>query len=344
MNAALRRIRVSLLATPESLMSCLSGLMEMLVLARGLMAEDQDPFDVEVVARRLRIEVGMVRMPLAAHRTLQDVPATDVVIVPSVTFDADSWKSGQYPEEVRWLRAMHQRGAILCSTCSGALLLADAGLLDGQETTSHWILQRVFREVFPKVMLRLDRELIVSKDERLVMSGASTAWYDLALYIVSRYAGPATAQALAKFMMVQWHADGQTPYLPFDERMQHGDRAVLEAQLWLREHWRHPNPVESMIARSRLSPRNFARRFRKATGMAPLAYVQRLRIEQAKQMMESTPRAIDEISAEVGYEDASFFRRIFKRTVGLKPVDYRRRFCLQPSAVSDERSAMSDER
>jgi transcriptional regulator GlxA family with amidase domain len=334
MNAPLRRIRVSLLATPESLMGCLTGLMEMLVLSRDLMEPGQHPFDVEIVARSRHIEVGMVRMPLVAHRTFDEATATDVVIIPSITFDADIWKPGQYPGEVQWLRAMRHRGAILCSTCSGALLLADAGLLDGEETTSHWILQRIFRELFPKVCLRLDRELIVSRDERLVMSGASTAWYDLVLYLISRYAGPATAQALAKFMMVQWHADGQTPYLPFEEPMQHGDRAVKEAQLWLREHWRDPNPVEGMIAQSRLSPRNFARRFRKATGLAPLAYVQRLRIERAKQMMENTPTAIDEISAEVGYEDASFFRRIFKRTVGLKPVDYRRRFCLPVSPRS----------
>ena len=314
-------------------MSALSGLLEMLVICRDLMKEGQYPFSIEVVAGKPKLQVGLTGMPLAPHRTLREARDSDVVIVPSVMFEGDSWEPNRYPEEVRWLSDMHRRGAILCSACSGALLLAEAGLLDGQETTSHWMLQRAFRELFPKVVLRLDRELVVSKDERMIMSGASTAWYDLALYLISRFCGPATARSLAKFMMVQWHAEGQTPYLPFDEAMSHGDRAVLEAQNWLREHWRDPNPVEGMITRSRLSPRNFARRFRKATGHAPLAYVQKLRIERAKQMMESTPHAIDEISAEVGYEDASFFRRIFKRTVGLKPADYRRRVCLVRGSV-----------
>jgi transcriptional regulator GlxA family with amidase domain len=330
---AVPRIRVSLLATPQSLMSTLSGLLEMLEICRHLMEEELFPFSVEVVAREPQLQVGLMGIPIAAHRTLREARDPDVVIVSSLMFEGDSWTPGRFPEEVRWLSAMYDRGTILCSTCSGALLLAEAGLLNGQETTSHWNLQRAFRELFPEVVLRLDRELVISKDERLIMSGAATAWYELALYLIARFGGPATARSLAKFMMVQWHAEGQTPYLPFDEPMGHGDRAVLESQHWLRDHWRDPNPVEGMIARSLLSPRNFARRFRKATGHAPLAYVQKLRIERAKQMIESTPHAIDEISAEVGYEDASFFRRIFKRTVGLKPADYRRRFSLQRSVA-----------
>ncbi len=140
------------------------------------------------------------------------------------------------------------------------------------------------------------------------MSGASTAWYDLALNIVSRYTGPATPQALAQVHDGAMARGRQTLFLPFDEPVAHGDHAVFESQLWLQEHWRNPNPVEGMIARSRLRPLNFARGFRKATGMAPLAYVQRLRVERTKQMMESTLQPIDEISAEVGYKDASFFR------------------------------------
>jgi len=175
-------------------------------------------------------------------------------------------------------------------------------------------------------VLQLERELIISEDGRLVMSGASSAWHALALYLVARFSGPATARSVAKFLMLQWHAEGQTPYIAFRESTDHGDSAVLAAQTWLQGNWRAPNPVEVMIARSGLSSRNFARRFRKATGHAPLAYVQNLRMERAKQLLENTTDAIDQISVDVGYEDPSFFRRVFKRTVGLKPVDYRRKF------------------
>jgi transcriptional regulator GlxA family with amidase domain len=318
-------LRVSLLAIPDTFMSCLSGLLDILTVARDV-ADAPIPFDLEIVASRPRIEIGRTRMPVEADRTLAQIQRTDVVIVPASVMDGETWVTGRYPGEVHWLKEVHARGAILCSACSGALLLAETGLLDDQDVTTHWTLERTFRENFPGVRLRLERELVVSPDATLVMSGASTAWHDLALYLVARFSGPATARSVAKFFMLQWHAEGQTPYIPFEEPTGHGDRAVLAAQTWLQAHWSDPRPVEMMIARSGLSARNFARRFQKATGHAPLAYVQNIRIEHAKQMLETGTEPIDGISAAVGYEDPSFFRRIFKRTVGLRPAEYRRRF------------------
>lgn len=330
-------LRVSLLAIPDTFMSCLSGLLETLVVARDV-ADGPIPFELEVVASRPRIEIGRTRMPLLAHRTLDVIERTSIVIIPASVMDGDTWVTGRYPKEVRWLKNVHANGAILCSACSGALLLAETGLLDDQDVTTHWTLERTFRENFPGVRLRLERELVISPDGTLVMSGASTAWHDLALYLVSRFSGPATARSVAKFFMLQWHADGQTPFIPFDEPIDHGDPAVLAAQAWLQAHWSDPCPVEVMIARSGLSTRNFARRFQKATGHAPLAYVQSVRMEHAKRMLESGSESIDEISAAVGYEDSSFFRRLFKRKVGLRPGDYRRKFAPQPSGRSDRRA------
>lgn len=341
-------LRVSLLATPDTFMSCLSGLFDTLTVARDV-AEGQIPFEPEIVASKPQMAIGRTRMPIAADRTLDAIERTDIVIIPASVMDGQTWVPGRFPEEVRWLKAMHARGAILCSACSGALLLAETGLLDDQDVTTHWTLERTFRENFPKIRLRLERALVISPDGTLVMSGASTAWHDLALYLVSRFSGPATARSVAKFFMLQWHAEGQTPYLPFEEPTGHGDRAVMAAQTWLQAHWSDPNPVEVMIARSGLSARNFARRFQKATGHAPLAYVQNVRIEHAKRMLENGMDPIDEISASVGYEDASFFRRIFKRSVGLRPVDYRRKFApsrypadaAKPDSEKEERCSVT---
>src|SRR5690606_21543110 len=120
-----------------------------------------------------------------------------------------TWVPGRYAGEVRWLKTMYDRGAILCSACSGVFFLAEAGLLNGRDATSHWIFERTFRENFPDVSLRMERELIVSGNQRLVVSGASTAWHDLALYLIARFSGPATARAVGKFFLLQWHAEGQ---------------------------------------------------------------------------------------------------------------------------------------
>jgi transcriptional regulator GlxA family with amidase domain len=336
-------LRVSLLAIPDTFMSCLSGLLDTLTVARDV-ADGPIPFELEIVASRPQVEIGCTRMAVSARRTLDVIDRTDIIIIPASVMDGEKWVTGRYPEEVRWLKAMYARGAILCSACSGALLLAETGLLDGQDVTTHWTLERTFRENFPEVRLRLERAFVISSDGTLVMSGASTAWHDLALYLVSRFSGPATARSVAKFFMLQWHADGQTPYIPFEELTGHGDSAVMAAQTWLQAHWSDPSPVEVMIARSGLSARNFARRFQKATGHAPLAYVQNVRIEHAKRMLENGTDPIDEISAAVGYEDASFFRRVFKRTVGLRPVDYRRKFAPSrlPGDVSDAHRAAEE--
>jgi transcriptional regulator GlxA family with amidase domain len=322
-------------------MSCLSGLLDTLTLARDVV-DGPIPFVLEIVASRPQVAIGRTKMPIATHRTLDTIDRTDIVIIPASVMDGETWVTGRYPEEVRWLKAMHASGALVCSACSGALLLAETGLLDGRDVTTHWTLERTFRENFPTVRLRLERELIISPDGTLVMSGASTAWHDLALYLISRFSGHATARSVAKFFMLQWHAEGQAPYIPFEEPTGHGDRAVMAAQTWLQSHRSDPSPVEVMIARSGLSSRNFARRFQKATGHAPLAYVQNVRIEHAKRMLESGTDPIDEISAAVGYEDPSFFRRIFKRYVGLRPVDYRRKFA--PSRLPGHSSHDESER
>jgi transcriptional regulator GlxA family with amidase domain len=146
------------------------------------------------------------------------------------------------------------------------------------------------------------------------------------LYLIARHAGATAAQEVARFFALQWHQDGLTPYIVFEGRTDHGDGEILSAQQWLRDHFSVGSPVEEMIRRSKLAERTFKRRFAKATGLAPIAYVQRLRIEDAKRRLERTDVSVDEISWRVGYEDAAFFRRLFRRTTGLSPGAYRKRF------------------
>jgi transcriptional regulator GlxA family with amidase domain len=148
----------------------------------------------------------------------------------------------------------------------------------------------------------------------------------MVLHLIARYAGSTAAQEVARRFALQWHHDGLTPYIVFEGRTDHGDAEIERAQQWLGEHFSIANPVEEMIKRSSLSERTFKRRFVSATGLTPIAYVQRLRIEDAKRRLEGTQEPIDEISWRVGYEDPAFFRRLFKRTTGLAPGAYRKRF------------------
>jgi transcriptional regulator GlxA family with amidase domain len=134
------------------------------------------------------------------------------------------------------------------------------------------------------------------------------------------------AQELARNFALQWHQDGLAAYIVFQGRTDHGDAEIEGAQQWLRSHFSVANPVEEVINRSKLAARTFKRRFTQATGLAPLAYVQRLRIEDAKRRLERTNMPVDEVSWRVGYEDPAFFRRLFKRITGMTPGAYRKRF------------------
>jgi transcriptional regulator GlxA family with amidase domain len=330
--AAAEPLHVSLVAIPEAVISTLSGIFDVMN-AFTIMPPPNGgpvqppPFRVEVVGLRpgpLELASGV---PVTVQRGIDAFGATDIVIVPSILLGPEGWYKGRHPELVEWLRAMHRRGALLCSACSGIFLIAETGLFDGMDATVHYGYARTFAAAYPNVPIHPERVLMVSgRREELISSGASMTWHDLVLYLIGRHVGATAAQAVARFFALQWHQDGLAPYMVFEGRNDHGDLAILSAQGWVAGHFQVANPVEEMIRRSGLTDRTFKRRFTAATGLSPIAYVQRLRVEDAKRRLERTEAAVDEISWQVGYEEPAFFRRLFRRTTGLAPGAYRRRF------------------
>ena len=318
-------VRISLLAAPDVYMSSLSGFYDTFNMGAELSRGRVD-LQVEIVAERKELESRASRMPIVPHRTIDEVADPHVVVVPTTVANGAHWVEGAHQAETRWLAEMHRRGSIVCSACSGALFLAEAGVLDGREITTHWNLAATFRERFPMVRLLLEHELVASgPDGDVVTSGAAAACQDLALYIIARFGGGELAYEAAKFFMFQWHSDGQALYVDFEERLDHGDAAVLRVQAWLADHASMPSPVEAMAEQAGLPERSFERRFRAATGHSPLSYVQQLRIQQAKRMLARTRLSVEDVAWRVGYEDASAFHRLFKRITRVTPGRYRRK-------------------
>ena len=322
-------LHVSLVALPDAVVSTLAGIYDVIngVSLMGIARDGaRPPFRIEIVGEAegpLQLASGV---PISVQRAIDTIEATDIVIVPSVLL-RPGWEKGRYPRLVEWLARMHERGAMLCSACSGIFLLAETGLFDGKDATVHFGYAEAFAVAYPAVPIHPERVLVISgRREELVSSGASMTWHDLVLYLIARHAGATVAQEVARRFALQWHQDGLTPYIVFEGKADHGDGEIQAAQQWLAVHFSVANPVEEMIRRSKLAERTFKRRFAAATGLMPLEYVQRLRIEDAKRRLERTEASVDEISWRVGYEDAAFFRRLFKRTTGLTPGAYRKRF------------------
>jgi transcriptional regulator GlxA family with amidase domain len=259
--------------------------------------------------------------------SIRDNPPADIIIIPQLWLGPDEHLGGRYPEVTAWLRERYADGACVYSACSGALLLAETGLLDGREATSHWGYQHLFESRYPEIRFRPEPSLCFSDATgRLVTAGGSTSWHDLVLHIIGRHVSPAEALHIAQAYLLRPHEEGQLPYRPLVKPLPHPDAAIRDSELWLTKHFRESRAVVRAVRQSHLAERTLKRRFKAATRLTLIDYVQNLRIEEAKRLLEFSQRPADAISADVGYEDASFFRRIFKRRTGLTPLHYRRMF------------------
>jgi transcriptional regulator GlxA family with amidase domain len=334
------QIHVSLVAIPEAVVSTLSGIFDVMNAFAILPHRHGDgpsqppPFKVEIVGEKTGPLTLASKVPVNVQRSIDAVERTDIVIVPSILLEPEGWRTGNHPELVEWFKAMHRRGALLCSACSGIFLLAETGLFDGIDATVHFGYARSFAQTHPQVPIHPERVLVVSgRREELITSGASMTWHDLVLYLIGRHAGATAAQEVARSFALQWHQDGLAPYIVFEGRKDHGDAAVERAQNWVATHFSVVNPLDEMVKLTGLAERTFKRRFTAAAGLSPIAYVQRLRIEDAKRRLERTDASVDEISWQAGYEDAAFFRRLFKRVTGMTPGAYRKRFRIPDYAL-----------
>ena len=325
--------RVAILAFPETSASVVYGMYDLFMSAGrdwGWIVSGQPGRElirpVVVSKRRAGFAAGndVLITPQAA---LEECVDADVVCVPEVMVPPGEPLDGLFDEEIDWLRRCHAAGATLATACSGAMLLAQAGLLDGQEATTHWAYCDVMARRYPDIKVRRQRALVASGDgQRLVMAGGGTSWLDLALYLIARLAGADAAMQVARLNLIDWHAIGQQPFARLARSRQVEDAVIARCQSWIAEHYAEPAPVAAMVRLSGLAERSFKRRFQQATGMPPLEYGHTLRLEEAKQMLESGTLPVEAIANEVGYEDAGFFSRLFRRQVNLTPAQYRKRF------------------
>jgi len=340
------QVRVAILAYPEVTASTLFTMHDLFSAAgrdwrfitTGV-AGDQRMLPTVVSAGSLDL-VTANGAPIRATCRTDDYPRPDVICVPDFSLSPDDACVGRFDAEVAWLKQQHDAGVTLACVCTSAIILAQTGLLDGRDATVHWAYARALARHHPRLRVDCDRSLVVTgPDGRVVMAGGGTTHLDLCLYLIARFVGISEASDVARANLINWHQEGQRPFRVLAGE-QSRDALIATCQAWLAEHYAEPAPVGAMISLSGLAERTFARRFVLATGMTPIDYVHALRLEEAKQMLERSDDPVEAIALEVGYQDSSFFGRMFRRRVGLTPMQYRRRFATlrqvlaQPSARS----------
>jgi transcriptional regulator GlxA family with amidase domain len=326
-------VEVLIVAVPETAGSALYGMLDVLLAAGNVWQSlaradtEQRLFNVRIVALTADSFTCGNGIPVIPDCAVDADPNAAVIILPELWLGPDDDLTGRYPGLLEWIRRKHEGGATLYSACSGAVMLAASGLLDGREATSHWGYQDLFRTRFPKVRFYPAPNLVFADPAgRIVTAGGTSSWHDLAIHIISRHGSPGEALRVAKVYLMKWHSEGQLPYAALVRRMPHADSVVRQCEEWLAEHFRRSDAIKQVVERSNLPERTLKRRFKAATGTTLIDYVQNLRIEEAKRLLESERLPVEDISVEVSYEDVSFFRRVFKRLTGLTPSQYRRMF------------------
>lgn len=262
-------------------------------------------------------------------------PPPDIVCIPDFYVVPGESVAGRYDPEADWLRERHANGALLASACTGAVLLGEAGFLTNCDVAIHWAYAKTLTNNYHGVRVKAGQSLVLTGEaQRIVMAGGGTSWQDLALYLIARFVGLREALEVAKIFMINWHDTGQQPFAAAVGFRQTADAVVAHCQKWAADNYRTASPVATMMHVSGLTERTFIRRFRQATGMTPLDYIQALRLEEAKQMLETSDLPLEAIANEVGYEETSFFGKLFRRRVGLTPAQYRLRFGALRRAMS----------
>jgi len=226
------------------------------------------------------------------------------------------------PAVIDWLR-QRADDTIMASACAGAFYLAAAGLLDGHRVTTHWGLEQMLRDHAPKAEVDIGEILI--REGRVITAGGLLSWVDLALELINQLCGPEIMREVGRHFVVDTGRREQRYYSAFTPPTQHGDGPIKQAQALIERTFTAPIRISELARTVALTERTFLRRFERATGHTPLAYVQHLRIQSAQRGLENTNAAIDQIAYAVGYENANAFRKLFKRHTGLSPSQYRQR-------------------
>lgn len=318
--------RVTILALDNAVTSSVMGTMDVFSqvgvtynLATGIAPEPR--FDVEIVSLDGQPVFGFNQARIYPHRSAKDVEDTDLIIIGSfLDFETLSTCSAGLP----WLRHHFERGATIASICSGAFFLAETGLLDGKRVTTHWGLVDEFRRRYTKV--RLEPDLVIADEGRLLTSGACTSYLDLAVYLIERYCGNTVALQASKALLHDLSRSSQAPYSVYLPKRDHGDDQILSIQTSMEKDFAGDFDMNLLARNNGMSRRTFERRFKSATGDTPLVYLQRIRVEAAKQLLETERQTCDEVAYRVGYEDSGFFRRLFVKYTGLRPSDYQTKF------------------
>ncbi|MDX2234420.1 MAG: GlxA family transcriptional regulator [Hyphomonadaceae bacterium] len=310
---------VGLLIYPDCQLAAVHGLADLFRIAGEWSGREGADAVRQVRVSHWRVDGASVSCTWDSHPG-RDHKLTHVIAPPSIVMPKEM---GPMPVAAQWLNERHAQGAVACSVCAGAFVLAETGLIDGRRATTHWAFAATLAERFPSVHEAIDA--MVVDDGDIMTAGGIFAWMDLGLTLVERVLGPAMMLATARFLLVEPPRRAQDVYKGFVPDFDHGDKPVLRVQHRLHAAAAEAHSIPALAAQAGLADRTFQRRFARVTGLRPTDYLQQVRVMKARDALELSDSTVDQIAWSVGYADPSAFRRLFKRITGVSPHVYRQR-------------------
>lgn len=301
-----------------ALQSAVYGFQEMFALTNRICKDNHldKSFELDIIETGEILQT--VKQQQGSHEKLK---FRAVILPPSIE------KAVYMPQDeqfLSWIIEQHSSGAIICSVCSGAFILASTGLLRQRMATTHWGLSELFSRSYPEVITNTEKILI--NDGDIITAGGLMAWIDLGMELVTQFAGASVMRQLCRLLVIDSGTREQRYYQRFSPAQDHGSKDILKVQHYLQKHFNRPVTIPELSNLCCLTERTFLRRFVRATGLKPTQYLQKIRVQHACDLIETTDLSFANICEKVGYEDISAFRKVFIKITGLTPGGFKKRF------------------
>jgi transcriptional regulator GlxA family with amidase domain len=318
-------MKVAILNFDGAVASAVAGPYDMLskvkMISETLKVKTKTFFEVDIVNSSLAANkpfemMGNVVMNKRKKYDLVMIPAIEMYCIPETLL--------RETEMVKWIQKQYANGAEIASMCTGAFIAASTGLLNGKRASTHWMGATAFRQLFPKVKLEDDKVII--DEGRIYSSGGAFSFTSLIIYLIEKFCGRDMAFAAAKVFVIQVHNSSQHSFSIFDTQRNHEDYDIGKVQDYIEKNYEESLTINGLAEKFNMSSRTFIRKFTATTGNTPLEYIQRVRVEAAKRLLEKGKLTVEQVCMETGYGDFGFFRNIFKRLTGLTPQEYKRKY------------------
>jgi transcriptional regulator GlxA family with amidase domain len=315
---------ISILVTRNSLIAAIGNARYMFSSVNTFLEESgmSHRFDVQLVGVSDEIALDSGIYTIQADTTISELKNTDLILIPPVSGDV-SESVVLNKEFIPWIKQQYQNGAQVASLCVGAFLLAATGLLDNKLCSTHWSSVNKFRASFPQVRLV---NKVLTDDKGVYTSGGANSYWNLLIYLVGKFTNHEIAIRTGKYFEVDLDRESQSPYSIFEGSRFHEDESIHKVQEYIERHFQEALNLELLAEIAQLGERTFQRRFKNATKLTAISYIQKTRVEAARKLLEQDNLTVSEIMYDVGYNDPEAFRKIFKRETNLTPMQYRSKY------------------